>query len=93
MDSASCALKREIPVAIITATYEGQPPDNAAHFVEWLTASDSPDVKDIRFAVFGVGNSKFSILHSPRSPLIASSALTGHRGVACHVSENSNCGG
>lgn len=58
MDSASGALKREVPVAIITATYEGQPPDNAAHFVEWLTASDSPDVKDIRFAVFGVGNSK-----------------------------------
>lgn len=59
MDSASGALIREVPVAIITASYEGQPPDNAAHFVEWLTASDSPDVKDIRFAVFGVGNSKF----------------------------------
>lgn len=40
------------------SNFTGQPADNAAQFVEVLTSdtSDSSDLKNISFAVFGAGN-------------------------------------
>ena len=68
LDSVTAAIPQQTPTIIITASYEGQPPDNAAHFVEWLKAADTSELKDAKFAVFGVGNSKHS--QSPaRHPL------------------------
>lgn len=61
LDSAIGALDAEVPVIIVSGSYEGQPPDNAAHFVEWLSSGDVPDLKSIRYAVYGVGNSWFKI--------------------------------
>ena len=41
----------------MTASFEGQPADNAAHFVTWLeNDQDHPAFSDIKFAVFGCGN-------------------------------------
>jgi cytochrome P450/NADPH-cytochrome P450 reductase len=57
MDSVSGVLPKT-PLAIITPSYEGQPPDNGAHFIEWLKSADAADLKDVSYAVFGVGNSK-----------------------------------
>ncbi|EXJ74632.1 uncharacterized protein A1O5_02929 [Cladophialophora psammophila CBS 110553] len=36
LDSATNALPKDHPVVIITSSYEGQPPDNTARFIEWL---------------------------------------------------------
>jgi len=36
LDSATQRLPKGQPSVIITASYEGLPPDNAAHFTEWL---------------------------------------------------------
>lgn len=58
LDDAVSSLSKDVPVVIFTASYEGLPPDNASHFVEWLTSSAGPEIKDVPFAVFGVGNSK-----------------------------------
>lgn len=33
MDSAVNRLSKDVPTVIVTASYEGQPPDNAAQFV------------------------------------------------------------
>jgi len=44
------------PVIIITASYEGMPPDNAALFTEWLKQSDSSKFKGAKCAVFGCGH-------------------------------------
>lgn len=60
MDAAVSTLKKDVPVVIVTASYEGQPPDNATHFVEWLESNPGDEVKDVQYAVFGLGNSKSS---------------------------------
>ena len=44
------------PVIIVTASFEGQPADNAAHFVEWISALDSAELDGVSYAVFGCGN-------------------------------------
>ncbi|KAK5700438.1 hypothetical protein LTS12_028412, partial [Elasticomyces elasticus] len=59
LDSVTAAIPRETPTVIITASYEGQPPDNAAHFVEWLKSADPSQLKDAKFSVFGVGNKEW----------------------------------
>ncbi|KAE8374449.1 fatty acid hydroxylase [Aspergillus bertholletiae] len=74
LDSAAAALPHGDPIAIITASYEGQPPDNAAHFVEWLTATHPSDLKDIRFAVFGVGNKEWHTTYQ-KIPIVVDEAL------------------
>ena len=60
LDSAVNKLPRKTPVVLISASYEGQPPDNAARFVEWLQQQDGGSMKDVDFAVFGCGHSKHS---------------------------------
>ncbi|ORZ30702.1 cytochrome P450 [Catenaria anguillulae PL171] len=47
-------------VVVVTATYNGSPPDNAAKCAEWLKLSgSSPLLKDTPYAVFGCGNSQW----------------------------------
>jgi cytochrome P450/NADPH-cytochrome P450 reductase len=48
------------PVAIITASYEGQPTDNAAHFVTWMGTLKESELKDVSYAVFGCGHRDWS---------------------------------
>ncbi|MFQ6321105.1 bifunctional cytochrome P450/NADPH--P450 reductase CypB [Bacillus halotolerans] len=43
-------------VVIVTASYNGAPPDNAAGFVEWLGELEEGQLKDVSYAVFGCGN-------------------------------------
>ncbi|KAE8146488.1 cytochrome P450 [Aspergillus avenaceus] len=57
LDSAKDNIPKDGPVVFITASYEGQPPDNAAHFFEWLSAlkGDKP-LEGVNYAVFGCGH-------------------------------------
>ncbi|KAF2100345.1 NADPH-cytochrome P450 reductase-like protein [Rhizodiscina lignyota] len=58
MDSMIGSLPKDQPVVIITASYEGQPPDNAARFVAWLESlEDKKAFEGTKFAVFGCGHS------------------------------------
>ena len=62
MDSGFEALPTDRPIVIITASYEGQPPDNAGRFVSWmdgLNEEQSP-LKDLTYAVFGCGNHEWA---------------------------------
>ncbi|RJE26772.1 bifunctional P-450 NADPH-P450 reductase [Aspergillus sclerotialis] len=56
LDSAMQNIPKNDPVAFITASYEGQPPDNAAHFFEWLNASKEKELEGVNYAVFGCGH-------------------------------------
>lgn len=56
LDSAQNKLDDSAPIVIITASYEGQPPDNAAHFFEWLESSKREQFKGVKYAVFGCGH-------------------------------------
>ncbi|KAF8755042.1 cytochrome P450 [Rhizoctonia solani] len=50
-------IPKDGPVIIVTASFEGEPADNAGHFVEVLVNStDTKDLQDVSFAVFGAGN-------------------------------------
>jgi cytochrome P450/NADPH-cytochrome P450 reductase len=58
MDSLSGNLPKNRPVIIITASYEGQPPDNAANFFAWLqSVTDKNCLNGTEYAVFGCGHS------------------------------------
>lgn len=61
MDTVSGSMPTKGPVVIITASYEGQPPDNAARYIEWLTQCGDDEVTGVEYAVFGCGHSK----HNP----------------------------
>lgn len=56
LDSASAHLPKDGPLVIVTASFEGQPADNAAHFVEWLTNTEGDALAGIKYAIFGCGN-------------------------------------
>ena len=47
-------------VVIVTASYEGLPPDNARNFVGWLETLDNGALDQVSFAVFGCGNRDWS---------------------------------
>lgn len=61
LDSARQNIPKDGPVILVSASYEGQPPDNAAHFFEWLSGlKESDALRDVNYAVFGCGHRKWS---------------------------------
>ncbi|KAI0869752.1 cytochrome P450 [Hypoxylon argillaceum] len=74
MDEGTEQLSKDVPVAIITPSYEGKPADNARKFVAWLEAGKPGSLKDVPYAVFGSGNSEWaSTFH--RIPKLVDDAL------------------
>ncbi|KAE8324698.1 cytochrome P450 [Aspergillus sergii] len=60
LNSAMENIPRDNPVIFITASYEGQPPDNAAHFFEWLNGLKEPELDGVIYSVFGCGHHDWS---------------------------------
>jgi len=58
LDEAVEALPNSGIVLIITATYNGMPPDNAQRFAQWIR-SDRFRVDGLRYAVLGCGNTQW----------------------------------
>lgn len=56
LDTAKENLPTDKPVVIVTASYEGQPADNASHFVNWIGGLKESELKDVSYAVFGCGH-------------------------------------
>jgi cytochrome P450/NADPH-cytochrome P450 reductase len=56
LDSASPLTEKDQPVVVVTSSYEGQPPDNAAHFVDWLQGLENGKLAGLKYAVFGCGH-------------------------------------
>lgn len=44
------------PIVIVTASYEGQPPDNANTFIRWLQGLTESPLAGVHHAVYGCGN-------------------------------------
>jgi cytochrome P450/NADPH-cytochrome P450 reductase len=81
MDQATEHLPKDIPIIIITPSYEGKPADNAKKFVAWLESGpDEKLLKDVKYAVFGVGNSEWASTYH-RVPKLVDEILgeTAHR--------------
>jgi cytochrome P450/NADPH-cytochrome P450 reductase len=56
LDAARGNLPTDKPIVIITASYEGQPPDNAAHFINWVGSLKEKEMENVSYAVFGCGH-------------------------------------
>ncbi len=63
LDSGVDKIPKGQPVVLISSSYEGQPPDNAAHFVEWLhNLKDDKRLEGVKYAVYGCGNREYDLL-------------------------------
>lgn len=60
LDSAVEKLATDGPVVVVSASYEGQPPENARAFVSWLQGQPEGALDGVRFAVFGCGNTDWA---------------------------------
>ncbi|KAF1974985.1 NADPH-cytochrome P450 reductase-like protein [Bimuria novae-zelandiae CBS 107.79] len=56
LDAVKGNLPKDRPVAIITASYEGQPADNAGHFVTWLNSLKGSELSNVNYSVYGCGH-------------------------------------
>ncbi|KAH9931026.1 cytochrome P450 [Amylocystis lapponica] len=56
LDSVAERLPTDGPVIVITASFEGEPADNAAHFVEWIKSLKGSELANVSYGVFGCGN-------------------------------------
>ncbi|MCP3032562.1 bifunctional cytochrome P450/NADPH--P450 reductase [Halobacillus sp. A1] len=49
-------LPTEGAVLIVSASYNGNPPDNATSFMDWLPSVEEADLEGVTYAVFGCGD-------------------------------------
>ncbi|WP_037062825.1 bifunctional cytochrome P450/NADPH--P450 reductase [Pseudonocardia acaciae] len=56
LDGAAGHLSTEGAVVVVCSSYEGQPPDNARAFLEWVRGLPDGALDGVRYAVFGNGN-------------------------------------
>lgn len=70
LDIAKGALPKGIPVIIVASSYEGQPPQNAGHFVKWVESMNESELEGVTYAVWGCGKSE------NRNPPTTSLSLT-----------------
>lgn len=65
-------------MVIVTASFEGEPADNAAQFFEWVMHLKSADaLKGVRYAIFGCGHHDW-VSTNQKVPIALDEALTGH---------------
>lgn len=56
LDARVGLLPSGTPVVIVTSTYNGLPPDNAARFAQWLSSAAPGSLRGVKFTVLGLGN-------------------------------------
>ncbi|KAM3420831.1 Bifunctional cytochrome P450/NADPH--P450 reductase [Cercospora zeina] len=56
LDGAVANLPKDHPVVVVSCTYEGEPPENAKIFMQWLKTVDPAKISGVKFAVFGCGH-------------------------------------
>ncbi|KAJ7708609.1 fatty acid hydroxylase [Mycena metata] len=81
LDSALGKVPKDGPVVVITASFEGEPADNAARFVDWLRHLDesNSEFTGVRFAVFGCGNSDWTATFQ-KIPILCDELFEKHGG-------------
>lgn len=74
LDEHGRALPHEGAAVIVTASYNGTPPDNAARFCAWLQDAATPAdaCAGLRYAVFGCGNTDWAATYQAVPKLIDS---------------------
>ncbi|MDH6127340.1 cytochrome P450 [Kitasatospora sp. GP82] len=75
LDAHRGALPTDRPVVIITASYNGQPTDDAAAFVDWLRQAQAGAAEGVSYAVLGVGDRNWSATYQ-RIPTLVDDRLS-----------------
>jgi cytochrome P450 / NADPH-cytochrome P450 reductase len=72
LDEHVGSLPKEGGVVVVTASYNGQPPDNAAKFCHWLQDPSLPSdaFADVEYSVFGCGNRDWATTYQAIPTLI-----------------------
>ncbi|ARH94198.1 cytochrome P450 [Streptomyces sp. MOE7] len=81
LDVYAGQLPGDRPVVIVAASYNGQPTDDAAAFVQWLKTAPDDAAAGLPFAVLGVGDRNWAATYQHVPTLIDDrlDALGGHR--------------
>ncbi|MER7153853.1 cytochrome P450 [Streptomyces lydicus] len=81
LDAYAGQLPGDRPVVIVAASYNGQPTDDAAAFVQWLKTAPDDAASGLPFAVLGVGDRNWAATYQHVPTLIDDrlDALGGHR--------------
>ncbi|CAI6097437.1 unnamed protein product [Clonostachys chloroleuca] len=76
LDTGKESLPTDHPTVIVTASFEGEPPDNAGQFVSWIQNLDAEKrpLDNASYAVFGCGHSDWVNTHQ-RIPKLINSRL------------------
>ncbi|KZL83552.1 cytochrome p450 [Colletotrichum incanum] len=74
LDTARESLPTDRPVIIVTSSYEGEPPHNAALFVDWLTNLKDKELEGVSYAVYGCGHADWVKTHQ-RIPKLVNTTL------------------
>ncbi|KAL7810380.1 cytochrome P450 [Trichoderma gracile] len=77
LDTAHQNLPKDRPVIIVTASYEGLPPSNATHFVNWIENLKGNELEGVSYAVFGCGHHDW-VQTFHRIPKLVDSTLEQH---------------
>lgn len=63
MDSSISNLPKDQPVIFLTASFEGEPADNASLFFEWISSITDDTMRGLTFAVFGCGHRDWALTY------------------------------
>jgi cytochrome P450/NADPH-cytochrome P450 reductase len=77
LDAVSGHLSKNEPTVIVTASFEGQPADNAGRFVEDLSNLTGDELNGVSYALFGCGNRDWAITYQ-RIPRLIDETLEKH---------------
>jgi cytochrome P450/NADPH-cytochrome P450 reductase len=77
LDAATGHLPVGQPVVIVTASYEGQPADNAGRFVEQFSGLKANELEGVSYAVFGCGNRDWASTYQ-RIPRLIDEQMEAH---------------
>jgi cytochrome P450/NADPH-cytochrome P450 reductase len=70
LDDHAGQLPKDGASVIVTASYNGQPPDNARKFVKWIEGVPDASLVGVRYAVFGCGNRDWATTYQAIPKLI-----------------------
>ncbi|MBT2582843.1 bifunctional cytochrome P450/NADPH--P450 reductase [Planococcus sp. ISL-109] len=74
LDDYAGDLPAEGAVLIVSASYNGNPPDNATRFMDWVISADEADLNGVTYAVFGCGDHNWATTYQ-RVPSILDEQL------------------
>jgi cytochrome P450 / NADPH-cytochrome P450 reductase len=85
LDEHAGALPHEGAAIVVTASYNGTPPDNAERFCAWLQDAATPAdaCAGLRYAVFGCGNTDWAATYQA-IPKLVDSELEAHGAARVH---------